>query len=313
MAVYLAGAGTAAAAAALYTHYSYPSLPPPTTQHVGCCRVRFKGSVAAQFYYPTSAPPTQPSYPLFRRSDVLAHLAQAVQKPVWLFLLFGMSRVTTPCITATDEPGTPPPPVNTATNTAKLPVVVFSHGLYGNCDLHTAFSSQLAQEGYIVVVLEHEGGAASYCRTEEDGVVLDYIVPPTLDPDTEGKTKQEQYQHYLQVCRGFRGPILRKREKEIEIVVQCLKGAASHDAYPLEGATGLPFASSTSATATAAAAHCKHLFDSIDASHMILAGHSFGGATAVVAAQSTRPGLANAFQCCLLYDPWTECLDEGKL
>ena len=46
---------------------------------------------------------------------------------------------------------------------------------------------------------------------------------------------------------------------------------------------------------------------------LILAGHSFGAATAIFAAQSKLPGLQNVWKCCLLYDPWTECLDQKVL
>ena len=59
--------------------------------------------------------------------------------------------------------------------------------------------------------------------------------------------------------------------------------------------------------------HCRELLAACDPANVILAGHSFGGATAIVVAQSELPALRGAFRCCLLFDPWTECLDETVL
>ena len=64
----------------------------------------------------------------------------------------------------------------------ELPIILFSHGLYGHCDLHATLGCQLAQQGFVVVVVEHEGGAASYCRTEK-GEVKAYLHPPKMNAE----------------------------------------------------------------------------------------------------------------------------------
>ena len=303
---------TAAAAAAalllsvpLYYRFTYPRF--SILQTVGACRVRFRGSVAAQIYYPTSKPqsaaPT--SYPLFR-SPALASMATAVNKPLFLFKLFGVDRASTPCFTTTGARGGPPPP---PTSGGSLPVIVFSHGLYGHCDVHASMASHLAARGYIVVVMEHEGGAASYCCSEESNTIHEYMVPPTMTEDQQSKG----YDAFLELCRDFRRPMLEKREKEIERVVQCLRGETKDGMYPLQGDTGLPFTDEQGVSKEAAEQQTTELLAAMDSENLILAGHSFGAATAIFAAQSKLPGLQNVWKCCLLYDPWTECLDQKVL
>ncbi len=332
----LVGVGTAAA----YLRFSYPKIAAAPAAAaaagapaVGACRVRFRGSVAAQVFYPTAQPDRPASYPLFRRPDTLAHMAAAVKKPLFLFQMFGLDRAATPAVTATGPArGAPPPPVaaaaaaagNNNNNNPKLPVVVFSHGLYGHCDVHAAMSCQLARRGYVVVVLEHEGRAASYARTEVDAQVLTYKYPPDMsDADQQGG-----HAAFLRFCRDFRRPILEQREREIARVVQCLRGHGGGDdggVYPLRGETGLPFGVADDVgefalewgaggeAKAAAERHCRSLLAACDPDNLILVGHSFGGATAVLAAQSELPDLRGAFRCCVLFDPWTECLDESVL
>jgi hypothetical protein len=315
----MASAAAAAAAllslpaAAAYYRFSYPrmTLSTSSAKHaVGACRVRFRGSVAAQIYYPIIEPQSAaPSYPLFRPS-VISNMASALSKPLLLFKLFGLDRASNPCFTTTSSRGCPPPPP--ISGEKKLPVIVFSHGLFGHCDVHTAISSQLAQQGYIVVVMEHEGGAASYCCDEESNTIHEYVVPPTMTEEQKSKG----YDHFLELCRDFRRPMLEKREKEIERVIQCLRGETKDGMYPLQGDTGLPFMDDQVVSKEAKEAANQHmalLLTSLDPENLILAGHSFGAATAIFTLQSKLPGLRNAWKCCLLYDPWTECLDQKVL
>ena len=88
-------------------------------------------------------------------------------------------------------------------------------------------SSHLAKQGYIVVVMEHEGGAASYCCSEESNTIHEYVVPPIMTKDQQSKG----YDAFLELCRDFRRPMLEKREKEIERVVQCLRGETKDGMY----------------------------------------------------------------------------------
>ena len=336
----LLASGSSIAAGFTYLQFAYPKFPETSKSKVGACRVRFKGSVQAQIYYPTKDQSVGFSYPLFR-TNVLSYMAKASSNPLLMFQAVGLHHATVaPVITSTTSPGLPPPNVNVPTQngisssisssiSSKLPTIILSHGLYGHCDVHLALSTQLAEQGFIVIVLEHEGQAASYACTEE-GTLLTYLKPLFVWDDYKNHVpstivgEKEGYEWYLEQCRDFRRPILQKREQEIQRVVQCLNGTIKNGILPLQKDTGLPMNHISNSeiselndfqmlTQIVATEHCKHLQSSCDMNNLILAGHSFGGATAIVAAQSTLPGLKDAFKCLLLYDPWTECLDETNI
>ena len=91
-----------------------------------------------------------------------------MKKPKWLMQGFGIHKWHTPC----SPTAVPPPPDRSPTG--GFPVIVFSHGLGGNCDVHTGLAQLFARKGFVVVALEHECGAASYARTET-GEVLTYV------------------------------------------------------------------------------------------------------------------------------------------
>ena len=327
----------ATAAAGLATGYAYlranwPRLNVPNHHNhspaaeavtvaaqVGACRVRFPGSVSAQIYYPTSCTPADclPSYDYYRPNVVSAQQKAVRQSRVALDFL-GISTAASGALTATKGVrGNPPPDIAVSTRdgdmNTKLPVILFSHGLFGHCDIHCVIGRQLALRGFIVVIMEHEGGAASYCVTEA-GEQIVYNRPPDLSADE----KAGGYSTLHRLIREFRGPILRHRENEIARVVTCLR---ERRAYPLRGDTGLPFHGLNGgddydgADKIAASAHCQQLLSSIDVNRMHIAGHSFGGATAIMAAQSSLSALRDdpPFKSCLLFDPWCECLPEVLL
>eukprot|EP00947_MAST-08B_sp_MAST-8B-sp1_P002798 g2798.t1 len=280
-------------------------------------RVRFAGGPAAQVYYPTSAAADDcaTSYP-YMRPAALSGLAEAVAKPEWVFKLFGLGSAPTDALTALKTGKPPPLPRETE---SLLPVVIFSHGLYGHMDLHAALGMSLARAGFVCLVLEHEGRAASYCKTE-DGRVLTYLSPPPLTSEAKAS-----YEGYLDFCRDFRAPILAHREREIATVMRSLRGQGPAP-RPLTGAGEelLPTMSKsdtdnqikghdTAMMAQAASEHLGSLVQRLDLGRVTMAGHSFGGATAVVAAQSELKDLKGAFSSLLLYDPWSEPLTQASL
>ena len=315
----LVGAAVAASASIAYCKLAYPKLVTGTKRQkigngVGACRWRFPGSCAAQIYYPTNATADDclGAYSYFR-PGALEGMATAVKRPKWVFTSFGLDSAKTPCLTATRANGMAPHPAATG-----LPVILFSPGLFGHCDVHAAIGHMLAKEGYCVIVLEHEGGAASFSRTES-GEVLTYKHPPEYMPDKMYKdgddhatikaAKRKMYRLFLNFVRGFREPILNKRISEIERVVACL---CSKNVLPLVGETGLPFEEDDDRYEEALS-NSKAILKCLNTDTLIMAGHSFGGATAILAAQSKRPSLQNAFSKVLLFDPWTEPLKEDAL
>jgi len=215
-----------------------------------------------------------------------------------LLQLFGLDRARSPCLTCLED-GSPPPPVD-----KELPVIVFSHGLFGDLDMHSAYSRQIAEQGWIVVVLEHEDHSASYAKTES-GEVLTIARPDPMP------TKDQLENHrptFWPFARKFWGPMLEHRVLEIATVVE---GLHNGTAYLLRGDTGEPY--DDEAEQDAANKHLQALLSRMDTTQMVMAGHSFGGATAILAVQSELPALRDAFTSLLLYDPWVEPLPEASL
>lgn len=267
---------------------------------VGAVRVRFHGGVAAQLYYPTKHSRTntlQESYRYFRRNAMVG-LAQALGVPVAFFQLFGLDRARSPCLTCLED-GSPPPAVD-----KKLPVIVFSHGLFGDLDMHSAYSRQIAEQGWVVVVLEHEDHSASYAKTET-GEVLKIARPDPMPTKDQLENHRETFWPF---ARTFWGPMLKQRVLEIATVVE---GMRNGTAYLLRGDNGEPY--DDEEKQDAANKHVHALFSQMDTTQMVMAGHSFGGATAILAVQSELPALQNAFSSLLLYDPWVEPLPEDSL
>lgn len=187
----------------------------------------------------------------------------------------------------------------------ELPIILFSHGLYGHCDLHATLGCQLAQQGFVVVVIEHEGGAASYCRTEK-GEVKAYLHPPKMNAEQAASREG-----FLGFCRDFRRPFLAHREREMAIVVRCVQNQV---ARALRG-DGDEFGTGKDERGAfhSAQGHLDDLLSRVNPGRMVMAGHSFGGCSAIITVQSKLPELQGAFQGCLLYDPWTEPLDTSAL
>ena len=189
----------------------------------GCCRCPFSESVAAQIYYPANPNMKQKSYPLMRHG-VLAHLSEALQRSLWSFKLFGVHRAMSPAVAAS-------PVAKVSPAGAGFPVVLLSHGLFGNCDLHSVLGDLLARLGYITICLEHEDGSASFCRPlSKGGEVVSYHRPPAKPAKT--------HLEYLENVRSFRMPQLEKRVEEVAAVLRALQGGS---AEPLVGRTGMPF------------------------------------------------------------------------
>ena len=296
-----------AAGAGVYFRTTYPRLDVRGSKDqtlgtdVGAVRVRFYEGVAAQLYYPTASTSTdttlQTAYKYFRRNAIIG-IAQAAEVPMTLLQLFGLDRARSPCLTCLQD-GSPPPPVD-----KDLPVIVFSHGLFGDCDMHSAYGRQIAEQGWVVVVLEHEDHSASYAKTES-GEVLTFARP---DPMPTKDQLDNCRPTFWPFARNFWGPMLEHRVREIATVVE---GLRNRTPYMLRGDTGEPY--DDEAEQDTANKHLQALLSHMDTSRMVMAGHSFGGATAILAVQSELPALQGAFTSCLLYDPWTEPLPETSL
>jgi dienelactone hydrolase len=78
------------------------------------------------------------------------------------------------------------------------PIVLFSSGLFGCCEMYTQFCRELASAGAIVIAVEHEDGTGVFA-TNNAGEVIEYVsVPEGCD------------------MVSFRHPFLEKRVTELE-------------------------------------------------------------------------------------------------
>eukprot|EP01061_Rhynchopus_euleeides_P030595 TRINITY_DN50822_c0_g1_i1.p1 TRINITY_DN50822_c0_g1~~TRINITY_DN50822_c0_g1_i1.p1 ORF type:complete len:387 (+),score=112.52 TRINITY_DN50822_c0_g1_i1:57-1217(+) len=88
-----------------------------------------------------------------------------------------------------------------------LPLVLFSHGLFGTCDMYLQLARDIASYGVIVVSISHNDGTSSH-----DPHNVPYRHPPA----------GMQYSNKDEVVQ-FRKPFLDRREKEVDEVLRYLK------------------------------------------------------------------------------------------
>jgi len=156
-----------------------------------------------------------------------------------------------------------------------MPVVFFSHGLAGNCEVYTKACSDLAANGFIVVALEHEDGSGSFAKTAK-GEVLKYQRPP------------EGIVYSRPDVIKFRAPFLEKRELEMRTVVNFFT-EPSHKASECELVE--PHHEND----------LEHVLSNIHPQKAFLAGHSFGAASSVHISRAWK----NRFLGVVLMDPWS--------
>lgn len=153
-------------------------------------------------------------------------------------------------------------------------MVVFSHGLGGNANIHSEVYRALASYGYIVLAVEHADGSGCYAGSSS-GEPIPYKVRPGDEP------------YGRQVITEFRAPFLDHRMRDISGVFSLLKSAARVEEPTLIQAA----------------------FAAADAKSLSFVGHSFGAATVTLAAQRLKTQLDD-LGCVVLLDTWAYCLPE---
>jgi platelet-activating factor acetylhydrolase len=158
---------------------------------------------------------------------------------------------------------------------AKLPLIVFSHGIAGFRTVYSNICCDLASHGFIVAATEHRDGSASVSVSYQNEMKT-YVQPPGIN-GPPGETPLE-----LQ----FRGSQLQHRFSEViaslNLVESLDLGEQVMNLHP------------------SAAKHQPESFRlQIDRSQVIMMGHSFGGCTAVYSVtQEPR------FKALICMDPW---------
>ena len=304
-----ASAATAVAATAAFAS-AFPSFSSSSASKgpllVGATRARLRSDAPdAQIFYP-AAPRTSPfeRHPLqYMRPAAMEGLAAWLKLPQLMFR--HLTRAAHPC--AVDAEPLPPP-----AESRGWPVVVFSHGLGGNNDIYVKTCSDLASRGMVVVSLDHEDGSGSYAQTEAGDAV--YYTPVPAAVSQGGRAE----------AVAWRAPFLRKRCEEVAAVARHVQKKGSAGGGSAGGGTGggtttATASSSHVAAETAATAASSVVAEAVlrccDRSSVVLGGHSFGGASTVMAHHALL-GEGLCVKGLFLHDVWPlpipdESLDRG--
>lgn len=153
-----------------------------------------------------------------------------------------------------------------------FPLVIFSHGLYGNRLCYSALTTMLASYGFIVACIEHRDGSASL----------------TWRPDSNGTQCWIPYDS-REESFSFRNEQVNIRASECISLLDCLL-----------------FINENSSFQSLNGHRINQLTGKIDIDKLIIMGHSFGGATCVTSlAREPR------FHLGLAIDVWMFPVHEG--
>lgn len=134
-------------------------------------------------------------------------------------------------------------------DTDTLPIVVFSHGLGGMKSQNTIQAEELASHGYLVIAADHAFDA--YLTIFDDGTTADYR--------SSGSEISSEADFW-----AVRGPQLSARTQDVRFILDVISARKS---------------ASAADTATPASA----LWQRVDLTRIGVFGHSFGGATSLMA------------------------------
>lgn len=268
----------------------YPVLPSQSELlgdfRVGAIQTRLPGSTACQIHYPTLDTETASQRPYFR-PEAVAGLADYSKQPVELLQF--LSRRSHPClIDAQPVPG------------QKFPIVIFSHGLGGCMEMYTQLCQQVASYGYWVVALEHEDGSGAYAesistthdndKNTERGATPVYYKRPDDTPYSRTKVT------------NFRRPFLEQR-------VQDVSKALDHVFHEIDDNQD-----NNNNISNDKEDITTQVFQAADRSQGVhLLGHSFGGATMVLAVQDETFAKRHPVKSLSLMDCWAFSLDDNAL
>eukprot|EP01084_Bolivina_argentea_P032601 60332_1 len=180
------------------------------------------------------------------------------------------------------------PPNSSNKNNNIYPLILLSHGLGGNWDVYTQICCNLASFGLIIAAIEHSDGSASHCKTAS-GYDLYYVSQHIINKNgiySKPKFSEWNRKHTIE----FRGQQTDKRVQNMCDVYQylCNYKSISND-IKLQ----------------------KLIVPYINFNYIFIAGHSFGGITAVM---TTKILLNKTKICgCIVFEPWFEPKSNNDL
>ncbi|XP_070620937.1 platelet-activating factor acetylhydrolase 2, cytoplasmic [Erythrolamprus reginae] len=169
----------------------------------------------------------------------------------------------------------------------KYPLIIFSHGLGAFRTVYSAICTEMASRGFLVMALEHRDRSASatyFCK---------------LDPETPDLPETHMHEEWLTYRRlprdqkefHFRNPQLHQRANE------CKRGFRLIQSIDNGKAVTNLLRSDFDLTT---------LKDNVDLTKAVVMGHSFGGATAMLALVKEAQ-----FKCAVALDAWMLPLEHS--
>ncbi|VDM57688.1 unnamed protein product [Angiostrongylus costaricensis] len=154
-----------------------------------------------------------------------------------------------------------------------FPVIVFSHGLAGSRQFYSTFCSSLASYGFVAAAIEHSDYSACWTfklvPDPASGRLVERHFAIRLFDHTDKRTHKIRTQQVCTYTRFFHGLREMLFLKELANKIGCI-------------------------------------FGRLDLSRAYVAGHSFGGATAIAAT-----AFSTDFQAAVVLDGWLSPLDPG--
>ncbi|RKO91392.1 platelet-activating factor acetylhydrolase, isoform II-domain-containing protein [Blyttiomyces helicus] len=179
---------------------------------------------------------------------------------------------------------TSPPPAPALPT--RLPVIIFSHGLGGTRTTYSTYCGDLASRGMVVVALEHRDGSAAVAARNGYADSIKYRYPQAKDKP-EGQPEDEYLMNYRREQLGIR---VREVGEAVELVRALGAGVEVENLMGRFGGRFDP----------------RSFAGRFDLDRLVMAGHSFGAATALSSIQDPK----TPFKCCLAHDPWMYAVDD---